>query len=172
MVEIAELLKVVNGTIVEAALVVLLEMMAPAVADVAEEFVPSMVTPLVGPLELPRIVLCTLGAAIVPLELPAADWIAVVVVSLELESPVSLSESVLVMPGSAVIVDPELPKLVTPYPVVDPVVTKLLVLVALDPIVAPELTKLAVLDPVVELTPLTMPVVELGGAAVLESIVL
>jgi hypothetical protein len=165
VVEIAELLKVVSGTIVEAALVVLVEMIAPA--DVAAESVPSMVTPLVGPLELPRIVLCTLGAAIVPLVLPAADWIAAVVVSLELESLVVLSESVLPTPGNAVIVDPEL--IAVPYPVVDPGVTRLVVLV---PLIAPELTKLAVLDPVVELTPLSMPVVELGGAAVLESIVL
>ena len=115
MVEIAELLKVVSGTIVEAALVVLVEMIAPA--DVAAESVPSIVMPLVGPLELPRIVLCTLGAAIVPLVLPAADWIAAVVVSLELESLVVLSESVLPTPGNAVIVDPEL---TIPYPVVDP----------------------------------------------------
>ena len=42
----------------------------------------------------------------------------------------------------------------------------------LVPFMAPKLTKLAVLDPVVELTPLSMPVVELGGAVVLESIVL
>ena len=169
MVEIAELLKVVSGTIVVAALVVLVEMIAPAVADVAAESVPSMVMPLVKALELPRIVLCTLGAAIVPLELPAADWITVVVVSLELASPVSLSESVLLTPGSAVTVDPEPMKLPVPYPVVDPGVTKLVVLVLF---VAPKLTKLAVLDPVVELTPLSMPVVELGGAVVLESIVL
>jgi hypothetical protein len=165
VVEIAELLKVVSGTIVEAALVVLFEMIAPA--DVAAESVPSMVTPLVRALELPRIVLGTLGAALVLLELPAGDWIAVVVVSLELESPVSLSESVLPTPGSAVIVDPEL--IAVPYPAVDPGVTRLVVLV---PFVDPKLTKLAVLDPVVELTPLSMPVVELGGAAVLESIVL
>ena len=144
---------------------VLVEMIAPAVADAAAESVPSMVMPLVGALELPRIVLCTLGAANVLFELPAADWIAVVVVSLELESPVSLPESVLVTPGSAVTVDPEL---TIPYPVADPGVTKV---VALDPIVAPEGTKLAVLDPVVELTPVAMPVVELGGAAVLEFIV-
>ena len=167
MVEIAELLKVVSGTIVEAALVVLFEMIAPA--DVAAESVPSMVTPLVRALELPRIVLGTLGAALVLLELPAGDWIAVVVVSLELESPMSLSESVLLTPGSAVIVDPEPMKLVVPYPVADPGVTRLVVLV---PFVDPKLTKLAVLDPVVELTPLSMPVVELGGAVVLESIVL
>ena len=169
MVEIAELLKVVSGTIVEDALVVLLEMIAPAVAEVAGESVPSIVMPLVGTLELPRIVLCTLGAAIVLLEPPAADWIAVVVVSLELGSLVALSESVLLTPGSAVIVDPEPMKLVVPYPVADPGVTRLVVLV---PFVDPKLTKLAVLDPVVELTPLSMPVVELGGAAVLESIVL
>ena len=169
MVEIAELLRVVNGTIVEAALVVLLEMIAPAVADVAAEFVPRMVTPLVEALELPRTMLCRLGAATAPLELPAADWMPVVVVSLELESPALLSEFVLVTPGSAAIVDPELTKLVVPYPVVDPGVTRLVVLV---PLMAPELTKLAVLDPVVELTPLSMPVVELGGAVVLESIVL
>ena len=169
MVEIAELLKVVSGTIVVAALVVLLEMIAPAVAEVATEFVPRMVTPLVEALELPRTMLCRLGPAIVPLELPAADWMPVVVVSLDPESPGSLSEFVLVIPGSAAIVDPELAKLAVPYPVVDPGVTKLVVLVLF---VAPKLTKLAVLDPVVELTPLSMPVVELGRAVVLESIVL
>ena len=169
MVEIAELLRVVNGTIVVAALVVLLEIIAPAVADVATEFVPRMVTPLVGALELPRTMLCRLGTAIVPLELPAADWMPVVVVLLELESPVSLPEFVLVTPGSAAIVDPELAKLVIPYPVVAPGVTTLVVLV---PFMNPGLTKLAVLDPVVELTPLSMAVVELGGAVVLESTVL
>ena len=168
MVEIAELLRVVNGTIVVAALVVLLEMIAPAVADVAEEFVPRMVTPLIEALELPRTMLCRLGAATVLLELPTADWMPVVVISLELELPGSLSEFVLVTPGSAVIVDPELTKLVIPYPVVAPGVTTLVVLV---PFMNPGLTKLAVLDPVVELTPLAMPVVELGGAVVLESVV-
>jgi len=51
VVEIAELLKVVNGTIVEDALVVLLEMIAPA--DDAAESVPSMITQLVRALKLP-----------------------------------------------------------------------------------------------------------------------
>ena len=116
---------------------VLVEMMAPG--DVAFEFAPSMVTPLLGALELPRTMLCPL-VAVVPLELEP-PWLAVVV-SLVVESSVSVSEVVLVTPGSAVIVDPD------------------------------AVTKLAVLDPVVELTPLTMPVVELAAGAVLESEVL
>jgi hypothetical protein len=48
----------------------------------------------------------------------AADWLAVVV-SLVLESPVSLSEFVLLTPGSAVIVDPEVTKLAVLDPVVE-----------------------------------------------------
>ena len=120
------------------ALVVLLEITAPAVAEVPLELVPRMVTPLAGAPELPRITLCPLLAAVVPLELAVG---LTVVVSLVVESSVSVSELVLPTPGSAEIVDPEV-------------------------------TRLAVLEPVVEPTPPTMPVVELGAAAVLESVVL
>jgi hypothetical protein len=127
------------GTIEVDALVVLLEMTAPAVADVPLELVPRRVTPLVWALELPRITLCPLPAVVVPLALAAVE--VAVVVSLVLESSVSVSELVLVMPGSAEIVESEV-------------------------------TRLAVLDPVVEATPPTMPVVELGAAAVLEPVVL
>ena len=112
-------------------------MIAPG-ADEPADLVPRMVTPLVGALELPRIMLCPLLAAVVPLGL--APGLAVVG-SLVLESSVSVSELVLPTPGSAEIVDPEV-------------------------------TRLAVLDPDVEPTPPTMPVVELGEAAVLESVVL
>ena len=103
MVEIAELLNAPIGTIELDALVVLLEMTAPAVADVPLELVPRTVTPLVGALELPRIVLCPLLAAVVPLELAAVGL--AVVVSLVLESSVSVSELVLVTPGTSEVVD-------------------------------------------------------------------
>ena len=138
MVEIADWLNVVNGTIESPAALVLFEMIAPG-AEVPVELVPRMVTPLVGALELPRIMLCPLLAAVVPLELAAVAL--AVVESLVLESSGSVSELVLVTPGTSEIVDPGV-------------------------------TGLAVLDPDVEPTPPTMPVVELGEAAVLESVVL
>jgi hypothetical protein len=56
VVEIAERLNVLIGTIEEDALVVLLEMIAPGL-EVPLEFAPRMVTPLLGALELPRIML-------------------------------------------------------------------------------------------------------------------
>ena len=116
MVEIEELLNVPIGTIVEDALVVLAEMMAPGDVAVEFEFAPSMVTPLLGALELPRTMLCPL-IAVVPLELEPA-WLAVVV-SLVVESSVSVSEVVLVTPGSAAMVDPEVTKLAVLDPVVE-----------------------------------------------------
>ena len=138
MVEIAERLNVLMGTIESLAAPVVPEMITP-VADVPAEFVPRMVTPLVAAFEFPRIILCSLPGAVLVLEI-VVGWL-VVAVSLALDSLVSLLELVLEIPGSAVIVDPEL-------------------------------TKLAVLEPVVELAPPTMPVVELGAAAVLEPAVL
>jgi hypothetical protein len=139
VVEIAEVLKVLNGTIASPAAPVLLEIMAPG-TDVPGELVPRTVTPLVGALELPRIMFCPLFAPVTLLELAAVGFD--VVVSLVPESSsVSVLELVLEIPGSAEIVDPGV-------------------------------TKLAVLDPVVEPTPPIMPVVELGAAAVLESVVL
>ena len=113
-------------------------MIAPG-ADEPADLVPRMVTPLLGALELPRIMLCPLLAAVVPLELAAVAL--AVVESLVLESSGSVSELVLVTPGTSEIVDPGV-------------------------------TGLAVLDPDVEPTPPIMPVVELGEAAVLESVVL
>ena len=102
MVEIADWLNVVNGTIESPAALVLFEMIAPG-AEVPVELVPRMVTPLVGALELPRIMLCPLLAAVVPLELAAVGL--AVVVSLVLESSVSVSELVLVTPGTSEVVD-------------------------------------------------------------------
>ena len=103
MVEIADWLNVVNGTIELPAALVLVEMTAP-VADGPAELVPKMVTPLVGALEIPRTILGPLLAAVVPLELGAI--VLAVVGSLVFESSVSVSELVLVMPGSAAMVDP------------------------------------------------------------------
>ena len=93
----------VNGTIELPAAPVLVEMAAP-VADGPTELVPKMVTPLVGALEIPRTILGPLLAAVVPLELGAI--VLAVVGSLVFESSVSVSELVLVMPGSAAMVDP------------------------------------------------------------------
>jgi hypothetical protein len=115
VVEIEDRLNAPRGTIESAAsLVILLEMIAPG-AVVPELFASRMVTPLLGVLELPRIMVCPLLAAAVLLLELAADWLGVVV-SLALES---VSELVLVTPGSAEIVDPEVTRLAVLDPIVE-----------------------------------------------------
>ena len=117
-------------------MVVLLEIIAPAVADPPVELVPRIVTPLVGALELPRITLCALLAALVPLELAAV--VLAVVESFALESSVSVSELVLVTPDTSEVVVSAM------LAVLDP-------LVELTPVTMPvvELGEAAVLEPVV-----------------------